>query len=654
MSKSRPKKVPGLRNYWNVISASQLNAWDRSPRYWYFKNILKLPEGPRPPHFKFGVCLAECLERYLNATPQGEDPNTGLPVDVFPDQYTPMSFGKPHLDREGNPLIVPWNYDLPETDKHGRNREQQGAWIKELVQEAVEKSLLRRDAQRWVEKGVPNIMLVEDVKLTGDIDLAYPEELLVLDHKSRGKLQYATSKPKLKLDIQLNLYAAFVVAEMRNRGMEITDDTVITVGHINYSKNIDDPYGKRVKLKVTEITVGDNAKRMGEIVKMAEAMFDTSKVEPENFKKVECTGTKCANAYGLNSCPFMCICGGEETIEDYLERLDMMSGLGILPTSTRLSSETPTPKPEPKEIDMPEETIVQRMMRLRQQGDTESPKPPPPAETETVAEPEPQTVVIDTPSQPESPAPAVTSKRVSLADMVGSTTAEENEAQDTGPDDVVDGDDEFTGERKADGSPAETVETTPAPAAAAPAKRVSLADMAAKATGTTPPPAQTVESAAGAASEAAQEPVVAETTTEVAEPETSQEAAQEPEKPKRGRGRPTGSKSKATPKVEQEDRFLLAGGVSVARTSRKTVIDITDLLHTVGTSIAESNGVKGGYWKMNVWDRRDAIKAMAAVIVENYIPRGSMVFASSLADLDINNLFEALIPFASTTLRPSS
>ena len=578
----RKSKTPGIRNYWNIISASQIVDYDRSPRYWYYKSILKLPMV-RKGHFGFGTTLAEVLERYLKATPQGEDPDTGEAVDLYPSIYTPTSFGKPQLDREGNPLQMRWDWQL-----QADSRKDDGDWIKELVREAVEHSFLRRELERWVEKGVPPVMLLEDVRLTGDIDLAYPEELLILDHKSTKNRKYLKSKPKLRTDIQLNIYASFVIAEMKRRGADIGPDTKVTIGHLGYSKNRDDPYGKRVVMKTVEITVAHNEEVMAGIMEMVEEMGTASKVEAEHHRNIECAGSTCAHAYGPNSCPYMCICGGEETVEDYLNRFDLVQDLSIM--SKQSGAATPQPTG-----DTNMESIVERMRRLKAGGT--APKP------EATPAPEP------TP-EPEAPAASV------------AVNPEVTTAVEIAP------------------------EPTPAPAAPAAKGKVSLADLASKAAAS--------QAAQAPAQEAPAETVQPEPEPEIA-PETAApapEQAQDPETAKRGRGRPVGAKNKTAPKKEQDTSFLLVEGAVVSRTVRKTTIDLIDLLHAVGAQMAEAMGTDN-YYKIDTWVRRDAVKAQGESIVAD-IPTGALVFATSLGDPEMANLFNAIAPFASTVLRKSA
>jgi hypothetical protein len=282
---------------YNTISASQMKTAEWSPRRWWFEKRRALPYR-RKSYFGFGTTLSECLERYLLA-----EQNEGLDV-AFPDSYQPMAFGRP--ERGVGPQRWDWRLERPETE---------GPLIRQLVAEAVEKGFLRRSADAWVEWELPRIKFGGEARLMGFGDLAYPDEDTILDHKSTKARKWIMSRPKMKRDIQLILYAAVLLEHKREKGCEPKE---ITVGHIAYVKDGSIPYGERVELKTTTVTPAEIDARMEEIHELATSMNVWA--DETDFLLVPCGGKVCANKYG--GCPYLTICGGEETPEEYEKRFD--------------------------------------------------------------------------------------------------------------------------------------------------------------------------------------------------------------------------------------------------------------------------------------------------------------------------------------------
>jgi hypothetical protein len=292
------------KHKWRAISASQMKTAEYSPRKWFFEKLLKLPYR-RKGHFGFGTTLSECLERYLLA-------DHNAPLDVaFPDAYQPMSFGRP--EKGVGLMRWDWRLEKPKTE---------GPLIRQLVAEAVEKGFVRRTADAWVEFELPHVPFGGFAELWGYGDLAYPDDNTILDHKSTKSRKWIMSRPKMKRDIQLILYAAYLLETKREKGCE---PEKITVGHIAYIKDGGLPYGERVELKTVTVTPAEIDARMEEIHSLAEDMHLWSEFDACEFQRVPCGGKNCMNKFG--GCPYVTICGGEETPEEYQNRFDKAASM---------------------------------------------------------------------------------------------------------------------------------------------------------------------------------------------------------------------------------------------------------------------------------------------------------------------------------------
>jgi hypothetical protein len=573
---------------WKVISASQMKEAELSFRKWYFNKILRLPYK-RKGHFGFGSVLAARLERHLLAGPDDRLPD-GTVVDLYPESYEIHSFGKPTGKYER------WDAQLekPRTE---------GPLIKELVAEAIEKGYLRRSEDRWVEWELPDVLFVEDVRLMGFGDLAYPADATILDHKSTKNMRYALSKPKMKKDTQLILYAKVMIERFRNEGTPVPPK--VTLGHLYFLKDGGVPYGKRVTLKTVTVTPDEIDARFEEIMAHSKEMHRYSKVAPEHWENVPCSGQECARAYG--GCPYLTICGGEETVGQYIQRLDMLDSMRTLATS-------PTPKPEDQTM-AGKPSLVERMKAGDFRKPPAAPTPPPVVdEAQGIPTPPPWAK----PGCPSCGGSGWNPEKGPCNICVGLNKFDLTTVTITGPGQWEGGEAPAPAPapEKAQ-EPAQEPEA-PTPVAAPPVKKRSLAALLGKQAGA--PAAATPEPEQPAAYPTHPEEPVAVTTPPDAKP---------------GRGRPKGSKNKAR-------GFVLCVGCTV---QGGKALDLGVVLEQAGNDLAETTGAPDGYFSMDTWQRRDLLARRADAIVEAYIPKGSVVYVA-VRSPDLDHLVIALSPKA--------
>jgi len=593
------------RKPFRVISASQMLTAELSFRKWFFEKILRLPYR-RKGHFGFGSVLASCLERYLNAGPDDRLPD-GTVVDLYPESYEVHEFGRPTGKYER------WDAQLekPQTE---------GPLIKELVAEAIEKSFLLRTGDRWVEWEIPQVTFVEDVRIMGFGDLAYPADAAIWDHKSTKNFRYNLSKPKMKKNIQLVLYAKVMLERFRTEGTPVPP--IFTLGHLYYLKDGGVPYGERVKRKYVKITPDEIDARFEEIMAHSRQMHRYSKVETDQWEQVPCSGEECARAYG--GCPYLTICGGEETLGQYIKRLDTLD-------SMRRLAKIETPSPE--ENMATAQSLVDRIKT----GDLRKPPAVPAPAAAPAVDPALGTTPIPPPwaqtSCPSCSGSGWNPQGEPCNICVGLSKFDLTTITITGPKSWEgDGADPTPEAPAPEAAPAPAVAPEPsAPARTAAKGKMSLASLLGKPKASSAP-APAPESEAAAVTALAHNP----DGDPLPDPPPVTVITTDPAaKPSPGRGRPPGSKNKTR-------GFILCIGCTVQGPKG---LDLTVVLDKAGAQLAEGTAAADGYYSMNPWDRRDMIARRIDAIIEEHIPNGAVVFLAA-RNPDLDALASALSPKA--------
>ncbi len=313
-----------------VISVSQVETFRRCNRLWWFEKMLKLPKIDRG-YLTFGTVLHAVIERWLRADDQGNDPGTGVPVDIYPAGW--------EVAEDGAKINI-----------------QEAALIKRLIEAGIEEGVLERRPGRKIEHEfwMPVIEAHESadgttVKLVGYIDLLLPGE--IQDHKSSKSTRYAKSGAELRNDTQMLVYARVALDALDARRVggeagltaatlanELGADTVV-VRHNLFVKDVDQT---KVRATSTAVTRAEIDARWRVVVKTAHKMLETRKLTSWNEVEGPASYSTC-NDYG--GCAYRSICSNVESVQDYQNRLarvasrdvhcDTLNGNGVAQTRAR-------------------------------------------------------------------------------------------------------------------------------------------------------------------------------------------------------------------------------------------------------------------------------------------------------------------------------
>lgn len=164
----------------HVLSFSQFENWSLCRRKWWWRAIVRMPEQKKETR-EFGDTVHEVLERWLRADDQGRNAE-GKPVDLYP---------------EG------WDKKVSPTD---------AALVRALVQKSIDEGVIVRRPGRVIEHGFVK-EIVPGLAIQGFIDVAYPDDLEVQDHKTTKRRQYVKTVDQLRHNDQLTIYAKVIMDE---------------------------------------------------------------------------------------------------------------------------------------------------------------------------------------------------------------------------------------------------------------------------------------------------------------------------------------------------------------------------------------------------------------------------------------------------------
>ncbi len=292
-------REPNWVNVAHISSASQIQTWELCNRKWWFdKGPLRLRELDRG-YFTFGTVTHAVIERYLSADDLGNDPATGLPVDLYPPGWEST------MGRDKKTLV---SISIIEQET-----------IKKLIPLAIEQGILVRSPGRLLEqKFYLPILQLDDggvVWLMGYIDVMLSDE--VQDHKTTSNMKYALSPAKLRASPQMLIYALVCIQRCAETGAPLPQK--ITLRHNVFGK---DPMNPKLRKTSVEVTPTEVMEYLPTIKRICERMVGQLKIKEwstvpgadESEQRGGC------NAYG--GCQFAPICTGQETPEKYMERVD--------------------------------------------------------------------------------------------------------------------------------------------------------------------------------------------------------------------------------------------------------------------------------------------------------------------------------------------
>lgn len=297
-----------------ILSASQFSDALDCQRKWWWKRVARLPDSapndPKTLARTLGDVLHEVAERYLRADELGRDPETGLPVDLYPPGWT-TTVSKFGADKGKKRTIT-----VGEAEQ-----------VQKLVKAAIEQGVLTRTATGRTEARFDIPLKVGDrtVTVMGFRDYV-PDRATVEDHKTVKVDKSPWRKTPLNLyrDVQMRTYGYSLIWEAVKNGEP--PPARVTLTHNQFCKDPDNPVVRKTR------ACDKNAEEEG-ISRQELETWWSSTIEPlaaELLKVREikewhevpgpAEGSDACNKYG--GCPYQNICAGMWTPERYLKRLE--------------------------------------------------------------------------------------------------------------------------------------------------------------------------------------------------------------------------------------------------------------------------------------------------------------------------------------------
>ena len=293
------EKEKNPKDMWTSVSA--ITDADDCLRRWWFHKRCKLPQDQRQATIFGDVHHAVCA-RFLEADDRGIDKKTGKPVELYPEGWRVM-----HNRFDENKTL----YKVSDSE---------AALIKVLIQKAITDGVLVREPGRTVEREFETVIFTKGyakVILKGFVDL--DTQRGIEDHKTTKNKKYLLSKAKLKKSIQMMGYAY----ERYLQGHQGS----IWICHNGYVKDFDSPLVRKTDVEVTQIEVMEFFNDT--ILPIVKLMFRYYTEYPparldkwRNVPPANNANQSCNHHYGA-SCPYVMICGGLVTIDNYLGKYGM-------------------------------------------------------------------------------------------------------------------------------------------------------------------------------------------------------------------------------------------------------------------------------------------------------------------------------------------
>jgi len=329
-----------------LLSATQLETAELCVRKWWLHWVRKLSTSKTTSQ-TFGTVLHDVNQRFLKTDNVGRDPKTGQSMELFPPGWTKA------VSRHRDP-------DTGAEEIEGEVTPAEADTIQRLVKEAIESGVLERlgnPEDRAIEVefreevvrlecpkchgtgivGCPKCAMIggncgehagvsftcpackgdgkgDHIQVIGFIDYMLPDS--VQDHKSTSSMRYAKSKEALRRNIQMMIYAHYLLGVYRAEGKALPDK--IALRHNVFCKDPNDLRVRKTEVFVTPdeidefwLKIVEMAKRMSAVRRTANGWHDIE--GPDN-------AAHACQAFG--GCDYRSICGGMESEEKYQERID--------------------------------------------------------------------------------------------------------------------------------------------------------------------------------------------------------------------------------------------------------------------------------------------------------------------------------------------
>ena len=295
-----PDKEKNTKDMYTSVSA--ITDADDCLRRWWLHKRCKLPQDQRQATIFGDVHHAVCA-RFLEADDRGIDKKTGKPVELYPEGWRVMTN---RFDKSGTLYKV---------------SDSEAALIKVLIQKAITDGVLVREPGRTVEREFETVIFTKGyakVILKGFVDL--DTQRGIEDHKTTKSRKYLLSKAKMKKSIQMMGYAYERYLQGHQQGS-------IWICHNGYVKDFDSPLVRKTDVEVTQIEVMEffNDKILPTIKLMFKYYTEYPPARLDKWRNVPPANNanqSCNHHYGA-ACPYVMICGGLVTIDDYLRKYGM-------------------------------------------------------------------------------------------------------------------------------------------------------------------------------------------------------------------------------------------------------------------------------------------------------------------------------------------
>lgn len=614
-----------------ILSASQIETGDlcRRKRFLGWKAKAKVPKSGAQ---TFGSVLHGVIERFNKVDELGRDKN-GKALQLYPYGWNQVAIIEEPVIRDGindtktKDILV---CDLkPEQIRFVVKVIDLEPWeeavLKMLFNEATLNGIIERRPNQFVERYF-ELPLKGGHKVVGYMDIDLPWE--VQDNKSTKRPTYLKSAAKIRKDIQMMLYGAAKLLEAQARG-EAPPKT-IRLTHNQFVKGSSPrdlelgykPVPPQVKQTPVDVTPADivefwNTKIMplAQQLLADDLLSDPFEIPDPDPEKKACT------AYG--PCAYLTICRREETVANFKARMALMT-----------------------QHDRDPRTLQELRMSLADKLKAKIAQNGAPAAAPAgapVNRPAAATATVAAPAQP-----AANAAPWALAGCGGCKGTGVNSAGkpcgmcklknkavfdtyaieiDANGNIVWAGADGSEGTIKIAQTPAPTVvKQAPAPAPAEAAPEDGEDDLP--------------EDPSGAAPEPAQPAITLDT----------------PSGPRRGPGRPPGSKNKAkapsetgTGQAPVTGLALMVGCVFSRPPVGAVFVMAETLLSQLSLDVVLENGEKqsGNYFTLNVWARRNALWQNSREIAE---AMAGQTIIMTTGTPDTNELMAALKPHAETVM----
>jgi predicted RNA-binding Zn-ribbon protein involved in translation (DUF1610 family) len=420
-----------------LLSATQLETAELCIRKWWLHWVRKL-DTTKTTSQTFGTVLHDVNQRFLKTDNVGRDLKTGQPVELFPPGWTKAR--SRHVDPDTGAEGIEGEVTPAEADT-----------IQRLVKEAIESGVLERlgnSEDRAIEvefrEGVVKLDCPkcggtgwikcekcrmiggncgehesdeyscplckgdgkgDHIQVMGFIDYMLPDN--IQDHKSTSNMRYAKSKEALRRNIQMMIYAHYLLGVYRAENKPLPDK--ITLRHNVYCKDPNDLRVRKTEVFVTPdeidefwLKIVEMAKRMSAIRRMANGWHDIE--GPDN-------AAHACQAFG--GCDFRSICGGMESEEKYQERIDkgkaIAHNISLANSTANSTANTPNSSTYKDQTmsQAPQLSLLQRITQKNNQANTAA---APAAATgpaaATAASPAPAPTAPTAPLPTQAPAPA--------------------------------------------------------------------------------------------------------------------------------------------------------------------------------------------------------------------------------------------------------